>query len=74
MTLLAVGLIVGFALGITGAGGSIVAVPLLMFALDMRPQDAMGASLGAVAAAACRADCLVLIRLRAPDPPRIFQT
>ena len=47
-----IGLIVGFALGVTGAGGSIVAVPLLMFALDMRPQDAMGASLGAVAAAA----------------------
>jgi len=50
--LLLVGVIVGFALGLTGAGGSIVAVPLLMLALDLRPQDAMGISLGAVSAAA----------------------
>lgn len=42
----------GLALGITGAGGSILAVPLLLFALDLRPQDAMGISLGAVSAAA----------------------
>ena len=64
--LLGIGLIVGFALGLTGAGGSIVAVPLLMFALDMRPQDAMGASLGAVAVAAMIG---ALIRRREGNAP-----
>ena len=52
MVLLLVGALVGFSLGVTGAGGSILAVPLLILALDMRPQEAMGVSLGAVSAAA----------------------
>jgi uncharacterized protein len=50
--LVLVGLMIGFALGVAGAGGSIVAVPALVLALDLRPQDAMGISLGAVSAAA----------------------
>jgi uncharacterized membrane protein YfcA len=66
MMLLAVGFVVGMALGLTGAGGSIVAVPLLMFALDLRPQDAMGISLGAVSAAAMVG---VLLRRRLQQPP-----
>jgi uncharacterized membrane protein YfcA len=63
---LLVGILVGFALGLTGAGGSIVAVPLLMFVLDMRPQDAMGTSLGAVSAAAMVG---ALIRRKAGSGP-----
>ena len=66
MLLIAVGFLVGFALGLTGAGGSIVAVPLLMLALDLRPQDAMGISLGAVSAAAMVG---VLLRRRQQQPP-----
>lgn len=65
MVLLAVGFAVGLALGLTGAGGSIIAVPLLIFSLDLRPQDAMGISLGAVSAAAMVG---VLVR-RQQHPP-----
>lgn len=47
-----IGLIVGLVLGLTGAGGSIFAVPLLMFVLSLPISDAMGLSLGAVALSA----------------------
>lgn len=66
MILIALGFAIGLALGLTGAGGSIIAVPLLMFALDLRPQDAMGISLGAVSAAAMVG---VLLRRRQGHPP-----
>lgn len=45
---LLVGIIIGSVLGLTGAGGSVFAVPLLMLLLDLTPQQAIGISLGAV--------------------------
>lgn len=40
--------LVGFALGMTGGGGSILAVPLLVYGLAIAPQEAVGISLAAV--------------------------
>ena len=44
--------VVGVALGLTGGGGSIFALPLLIYGLGVRPADAVAMSLAAVAAAA----------------------
>lgn len=52
MITLAIGLLIGLVLGLTGAGGSVFAVPLLIFGLGLVPQDAIGLALGAVATAA----------------------
>ncbi len=54
MWLLAVlfGLLVGVSLGLTGGGGSIFAVPLLVYGLALAPRDAVGVSLAAVGATA----------------------
>lgn len=49
--LLLIGFIIGLVLGLTGAGGSVFAVPLLMLLAGMPMGDAVGISLGAVAAA-----------------------
>ncbi|GLQ31117.1 sulfite exporter TauE/SafE family protein [Litoribrevibacter albus] len=49
---LIVGLIIGLVLGLTGAGGSVFAVPLLIILLDLPMQQAIGISLGAVAVSA----------------------
>lgn len=46
------GILVGLALGLTGGGGSIFAVPLLIYGLDIAPRDAVSISLIAVAATA----------------------
>ena len=43
-----VGITIGLVLGLTGAGGSVFAVPLLMLLLDLSAQQAIGISLGAV--------------------------
>ena len=48
--LLLIGLIIGLVLGLTGAGGSVFAVPLLMLMGGLSMGDAVGISLGAVAA------------------------
>jgi len=48
--LLTIGIVIGLLLGLTGAGGSVFAVPLLMLFAGMSPADAAGISLGAVAA------------------------
>jgi uncharacterized protein len=48
--LLVIGMIIGLVLGLTGAGGSVFAVPLLMLLAGMPMSDAAGISLGAVAA------------------------
>lgn len=54
-----IGLLIGLSLGLTGAGGSLVAVPLLMLLLNSSPQEAttlsllgvfMGASFGVIPA------------------------
>jgi len=59
--ILLIGLIIGLVLGLTGAGGSIFAVPLLVLVLDLPVPIAAGLSLGAV----CIASAIgVLIRLR----------
>ncbi len=44
------GVLIGFALGLTGGGGSIFAVPLLVYGLAMEPRQAVGVSLAAVGA------------------------
>jgi uncharacterized membrane protein YfcA len=46
------GMIVGFSLGLTGGGGSILAVPLLVYGLSVAPREAIGISLVAVGATA----------------------
>lgn len=52
MALLSVvfGSIVGLALGLTGGGGSLFAVPMLVYGLGMPPHDATGVSLATVGA------------------------
>lgn len=47
-----IGLLIGGVLGLTGAGGSVIAVPLLMLLLGLPSSDAMGVALGAVCIAA----------------------
>ncbi|MGH8494144.1 MAG: sulfite exporter TauE/SafE family protein [Moraxellaceae bacterium] len=49
---LAVGVLIGLVLGLTGAGGSVLALPLLILLLKSEPAMAAGWSLGAVALAA----------------------
>ncbi|MGE0606783.1 MAG: sulfite exporter TauE/SafE family protein [Pirellulales bacterium] len=46
------GLVVGLSLGLTGGGGAIFAVPLLVFGLHLPPREAVGVSLAAVGATA----------------------
>ena len=46
------GAVVGFSLGLTGGGGSIFAVPLLVYGLSVAPHEAVGISLAAVGATA----------------------
>lgn len=47
-----VGCVIGIVLGLTGAGGSVFAVPLLVIFLDLPMTQAAGLSLGAVSASA----------------------
>ncbi len=42
------GMVVGLSLGLTGGGGAIFAVPLLVYGLQMPPREAVGISLAAV--------------------------
>ena len=49
---IALGMIVGVALGLTGGGGSIFAVPLLIHGLGLAPREAIDVSLVAVASTA----------------------
>ena len=46
------GVIVGFSLGLTGGGGAIFAVPLLVYGLDVPPREAVVVSLVVVAVTA----------------------
>jgi len=46
------GVAVGLSLGLTGGGGSILAVPLLVYGLAVSPRQAVGVSLAAVGATA----------------------
>ncbi len=48
--LLAIGILIGLVLGLTGAGGSVFAVPLLILFAGLPLSSAVGISLGAVAA------------------------
>lgn len=59
--IVAVGIIIGLILGLTGAGGSIFAVPLLHLLPGVSINDAMGISLGAVGSAAAIG---VLLRIK----------
>lgn len=49
---LAIGLIIGLVLGLTGAGGSVFAVPLLLLSGSLALNDAIGLSLATVAVSA----------------------
>ena len=42
------GCIVGFALGLTGGGGGVFAVPLLVYGMSIAPREAVGISLASV--------------------------
>ncbi len=42
------GILVGFALGLTGGGGGVFAVPLLVYGLAVAPREAVGISLASV--------------------------
>lgn len=46
------GIVIGLALGLTGGGGSIFAVPLLVYAMSVPAHEAVGISLAAVGATA----------------------
>ena len=48
----AIGVVIGLVLGLTGAGGSVFAVPLLIILLQLPMQQASGIALAAVAASA----------------------
>lgn len=50
LLLLAIGVLIGAVLGLTGAGGSVLAVPLLVLLLHLEPASATGLALGVVAA------------------------
>lgn len=52
LTALIIGALVGFVLGLTGAGGSLFAVPLLILGLGIGAGEATGLALAAVAASA----------------------
>lgn len=52
MLALLIGVVIGLVLGLTGAGGSVLALPLLMQGLHLPLAQATGVSLGAVALAA----------------------
>ncbi|MCA9057660.1 MAG: sulfite exporter TauE/SafE family protein [Planctomycetaceae bacterium] len=56
------GLIVGFALGLTGGGGGVFAVPLLVYGLGVAPREAVGISLAAVGGTALSGAIPRLIR------------
>ena len=51
--LLVIGILIGAVLGLTGAGGSVMAVPLLLVFLRLDPASATGLALGVVAASSC---------------------
>ncbi|WP_461516237.1 TSUP family transporter [Porticoccus sp.] len=59
-----IGICIGAILGLTGAGGSVVALPLLVGPLNLPVQTAAGLALGAVAMAAATG---LLARLRSGD-------
>ena len=50
MVALVVGSVIGVVLGLTGAGGSVLAVPLLIFAVSLPPNIAVALSLATVTA------------------------
>lgn len=50
VTLVLIGVLIGLVLGLTGAGGSVFAVPLLILLAGFSMTDAVGLSLGTVAA------------------------
>ena len=52
LMLVVIGSLIGAVLGLTGAGGSVLAVPLLILALGIDPVSATGLALGVVAASA----------------------
>ncbi len=54
--------IVGFALGLTGGGGGVFAVPLLVYGLSIAPREAVGISLASVGGIALFGATIRLIR------------
>ncbi len=62
--LLLIGVLIGLMLGLTGAGGSVFAVPLLMLLAGLPMTDAVGLSLGAVAASTFYGSARLSLRQR----------
>ena len=62
------GAAVGFSLGLTGGGGSILAVPLLVYGLAVAPKQAVGVSLAAVGATALAGAVQRLVRREVEVP------
>jgi len=56
------GAVVGFALGLTGGGGGVFAVPLLVYGLSVAPREAVGISLAAVGGTAAFGAASRLVR------------
>jgi len=65
--LVLIGTLIGLILGLTGAGGSVFAVPLLMLTAGFSINTATGISLGAVAASTLYGSLLTLMRKRGKD-------
>lgn len=73
LALIGTGIVVGIALGLTGGGGSILAVPLLIYAVGIAPSEAVPVSLAAVALAALVGAVQALrARLPALTPALVF--
>ena len=65
------GLVVGFSLALVGGGGSILAVPMLVYAVGIRdPHVAIGTSAVGVAATRLAASAIRIRALRNRGPPQ----
>lgn len=68
LLLIAVGIVIGLVLGLTGAGGSVFAVPLLVYLGKLSITDAMGISLGAVCISTLYASVMNRIGIKSKSP------
>lgn len=66
------GLLTGFALGLTGGGGSVFAVPLVVYGLGMPLHEAVVISLAAVGATALGVDWRGCAMVRPNCAPPLF--
>ncbi len=72
LLLIAVGIVIGLVLGLTGAGGSVFAVPLLVYIGKLSITDAMGISLGAVCIATLYASVMNRIGIKSTSQSTVL--